>query len=188
MSNLLIRQLDPALQNRLREAAQQQGIPEAEYARALLNQALGVDAAASRADSPAGIEHIELVVDQGPKQEQSLREHTRVEYGDIKARFSSDASTKLLGLFTRYFPCDILDISVRGARIRSSKMLREQDPITLYFRYGRDEKVSIPARVVRITRDGGRGLEYGVQFRDVMPQGDLRSIICRKVIDQKFGH
>lgn len=190
MSNLLIHDVGKALKDRLQEDAIRHGRSFDEHARMLLAQALGLD---PEVGSPGrhlvpGIEHIELGVDTGPSQEKSLREHSRVEYGDIKARFSSDASTKLLGLFTRYFACDVLDISVRGARIRASKELREHEPIHVYFIPESGEKITIAGLVVRVDpRDADR-FEYGIKFLEVMPQGDLRALICRKVVEQKFSH
>ena len=203
MANLIIHEVDADLKARLRDDAARHGRSIDEHVRILLARTLdiqrsavpppepvadaaaGADAVAADTDYPE-IEHIELVVDNGPCRERSLREHTRVEYGDIKVRFSLDASTKRFGLFTRYFPCDIADISVRGARLRTTSPLRDGDPITLYFRCRSGEKVSIHARVVRVTMLEGKRFEYGVQFLEVMPQGDLRSLICRKVVDQKF--
>jgi len=184
MSNLLIHDVSKELKARLQEDALRHGRSVDEHARILLATALGLNPAVG--ENRADIEHIELVVDHSPNAAKGLREHTRVEFGDIKARFSSDASTKLLGLFTRYFSCEIADISVRGACIRSNKPLSEHESITLYFQHAGKEKITIAAKVVRARQLGAKQFEYGVQFLDVMPQGDLRSIICQKVIEQKF--
>jgi plasmid stability protein len=189
MSNLLIHDLGTDLKARLQRDAERHGRSLDEHARVLLAQALGIDAPANdlQNERMPGIEHIELAVDQGPSNDKSLREHSRVEYGDIKARFSFDASTKLLGLFTRYFACDVLDISVRGARIRCRKQLREHEAIHLYFTPVGGEKIAIAGLVIRAVSSGADRFEYGVKFSEVMPQGDLRALICRKVVEQKFG-
>lgn len=188
MSNLLIHDVDKDLKARLQADADNHGRSLDEHARVLLAQALGLDAQASHVEQQLvpGIEHIELAVDEGPSDDKSLREHTRVEYGDIKARFSSDASTKLLGLFTRYFACEVLDISVRGARIRASQQLRERESIRLYFIPEGGEKITIAGLVVRAAPRDANRFEYGVKYFEVMPQCDLRSLICRKVVEQKF--
>lgn len=188
MSNLLIHDVGKVLKDRLQEEAIRHGRSFDEHARMLLAQALGLDPEAGtvgRQQVP-GIEHIELGVDAGPSQEKSLREHSRVEYGDIRARFSADASTKLLGLFTRYFACDVLDISVRGARIGSGKQLREHESIHLYFLPEGGERITIAGLVVRAAPRAGNQFEYGIKFLEVMPQCDLRALICRKVVEQKF--
>lgn len=197
MSNLLIRDVTAELKAELQRAAELLGRSADEHARCLLIEALGLASTSRQREALASIpghpellapeiEHIELVEDQGPAAAQGLREHTRVEYGDIKARFSEDGSTKLLGLFTRYFSCDVIDISVRGARIRTSKKLREHEAITLYFSPPCGEKISIHGKVVRVMEKAAGHGDYGVQFLDVLPQGELRSIICQKVIEQKF--
>lgn len=189
MPVIQLHDLGDQLQAKLRADAARYGRTINEHARILLVQALStsdVDAGAEANAERPEIEHIELVVDKGPKEGQALREHTRIEYGDIKARFSSDGSTKLLGLFTRYFSCDIVDISVRGARIRSNKQLREFELLKLYFSYHGGEKITIAAKVVRIRPREGAKYDYGVQFLDVLPQGELRTVICEKVIEQKF--
>lgn len=189
MSNLLIHDVGKDLRTRLQEDAQRHGRSVDEHARMLLAQALGLDRASGEFELPPvpDIEHIELKVDEGPSHDKSLREHSRVEYGDIKARFSSDASTKLLGLFTRYFACDVLDISVRGARIRASKQLREHEPIHVYFIPESGEKITIAGLVVRVDARDAEHFEYGIKFLEVMPQCDLRALICRKVVEQKFA-
>jgi plasmid stability protein len=188
MSNLLIHDFGKDLRARLQRDADSHGRSLDEHARALLAQALGTvpQAGDLEQERTPGIEHIELAVDTGPSHDRSLREHTRVEYGDIKARFSFDASTRLFGLFTRYFPCDVLDISVRGARIRSGKQLREHESIHLYFIPESGEKITIAGLVIRATPREASQFEYGVKFSEVMPQGDLRAVICRKVVEQKF--
>jgi len=192
MTDLTIHEVDDALDAKLREDAARHGRTVDEHVRILLAETLALQRQAAAAPAPAvdideaEIEHIELVVDKGPSQERSLREHTRIEYGDIRARFSLDASTKRLGLFTRYFPCEIADISVRGARVRTTRPLSHGDPITLHFSTRNGEKTSIHARVVRVTALDNAHFEYGAQFIEVMPQGELRSLICRKVVEQKF--
>lgn len=187
MSNLLIHDFGKDLRDRLQRDAVAHGRSLDEHARMLLAQALGTVAHGEpEQDRTPGIEHIELAVDSGPTHDKSLREHTRVEYGDIKARFSFDASTRLFGLFTRYFPCDVLDISVRGARIRCSKQLREHESIHLYFIPRNGEKITIAGLVIRAAPRDANQFEYGVKFSEVMPQGDLRAVICRKVVEQKF--
>jgi|CXWL01.1.fsa_nt_gi plasmid stability protein len=187
MSNLLIHDFGKDLRVRLQRDADGHGRSVDEHVRVLLAQALGFDPEVSDLEHKRvpGIEHIELV-DDGRSHEKSLREHTRVEYGDIKARFSFDASTKMLGLFTRYFACDVLDISVRGARIRSHKQLREHEAILLHFIPVGGEKITIAGLVIRAALRGANQFEYGVKFSEVMPQGDLRALICRKVVEQKF--
>jgi plasmid stability protein len=185
MSNLLIHDFGKNLKDRLQADAQSHGRSVDEHARWLLTQALGLNPEAEYPRA-SGIEHIELAVDEGPTHDKSLREHTRVEYGDIKARFSADASTKLLGLFTRYFDCDVLDISVRGARISAGKQLRERESIRLYFIPDGGEKITIAGLVVRAAPREANRFDYGVKFSEVMPQCDLRALICRKVVEQKF--
>lgn len=186
MSNLLIHEVDKTLKQRLQEDAERHGRTVDEHARILLAEALGANPAGDDGEE-AGIEHIELVVDEGGQQDHRHREHTRVAYGDITARFTSDVSTKRFGLFTRYFPCTILDICVRGARIHSDQPLHKGDILTLHFTHSGGMKTAIPARVVRVTPKPGTQFDYGVQFCDVMPQCELRDLICRKVIEQKFS-
>lgn len=188
MSNLLIHDVEKDLKARLQADAESHGRSLDEHARVLLAQALGRNPAANdpEHDLVLGIEHIELAVDAGPSHDKSLREHTRVEYGDIKARFTTDASTRLLGLFTRYFDCDVLDISVRGARISASKQLRERESIRLHFIPDGGEKITIGGLVVRAAPRAANRFDYGVKFSEVMPQCDLRALICRKVVEQKF--
>lgn len=188
MTNLLIHSVDKALKARLLEDADRHRRTVDEHVQVLLASALGVDLDGGD-HGPKGepdIEHIELAIDNGPSHDKSLREHTRVEYGDIKARFSSDASTKLLGLFTRYFACEVLDISVRGARIRAGKQLKDHEAIHLYFLPEGGERITIAGLVVRADTRADDRFEYGVKFSEVMPQGDLRALICRKVVEKKF--
>lgn len=188
MSNLLIHDFDEKLKLRLQEDADQHGRSIDAHVHALLAHALGVELNGNSED-PQGefdIERIELAFDNSPCPDKRLREHSRVEYGDIKARFSSDASTKRFGLFTRYFACDVFDISVRGARIRTEKQLRDHEAIHLHFISESGEKIQISGLVVRVEAHSAGGFEYGIKFSEVMPRGDLRAVICRKVVAQKF--
>ncbi|MGH8607955.1 MAG: PilZ domain-containing protein [Gammaproteobacteria bacterium] len=132
------------------------------------------------------IEHIELKVADGPaKNDKCQREHTRVEHGEIKARFV--AKSKRLRPFTRVFPCEVMDISMGGACIQSTKRLYENETITLYFSpqgEGSDE-IPIVGEVVRATDIDKTLFQYGIQFLATIPQGELQTIICRKAIEKK---
>ncbi|MGH6635151.1 MAG: PilZ domain-containing protein [Gammaproteobacteria bacterium] len=136
------------------------------------------------------IEHIELKGADGPaKNDKFQREHTRVEHGEIKARFIVGAKPKRFRPFTRVFPCDVVDISMGGACILSPKRLYKNATITLYFSSpGNDsEEVSIASHVVRTEGMDKALFKYGIQFSGTIPQGELQTIICRKAIEQKVG-
>ncbi|MGH8610987.1 MAG: PilZ domain-containing protein [Gammaproteobacteria bacterium] len=136
------------------------------------------------------IEHIELKGADGPaKNDKSQREHTRVEHGEVKARFIVGAKPKRFRPFTRVFPCEVIDISMGGACILSTKRLCENETITLYFSAQGDgaEEVSIASEVVRTVGIDKALFKYGIQFFGTVPQGELQTIICRKAIEQKVG-
>jgi plasmid stability protein len=193
MPSLTIPDLGDALHARLQEDAARHGRSSEEHVRTLLALALAFgdprspDVAPSADHELGDIEHIELEVDEDAASDKQLRRHSRVEHGEIRARFATAASTRWFGRFVRRFPCDIVDISVHGARIRSRKPLREHEPITLFFSHVSGDRFSIAARVTRVVGGAAQGLEYGVQFRDLRAQGELHALICRKVIEQKFA-
>lgn len=190
MPSLTIPDLGDVLHARLQEDAARHGRSSEEHVRLLLSLALGEHRppdAPSHQEEPGDIEHIELEMDTGATPEKQSRKHSRVEHGDIRAWFATAASTRWFGRFVRRFPCDIVDISVHGARITSSRPLREQEPITLFFSHVGGDRFSIAARVTRVVGGGTRALEYGVQFLDMRAQGELHALICRKVIEQKFA-
>ncbi|MGH8643463.1 MAG: PilZ domain-containing protein [Gammaproteobacteria bacterium] len=138
------------------------------------------------------IEHIELRGADVPpvaKNDRSQREHTRVEHGDIKARFVVGAKPKRFRPFTRVFPCEVVDISIGGACIETTKRLYSNERITLYLspKGGEGEEVPIVGELVRIAEVGKTHFRYEVQFSGTIPQGELQTIICRKAIEQKVG-
>lgn len=136
------------------------------------------------------IEHIELKGGDGPaKNDKFQREHTRVEHGEIKARFTVGAKPKRFRPFTRVFSCEVVDISMGGACILSTKRLYKNETITLYFSFPGDdsEEVSIASQVVRTTGVDEALFKYGIQFFGTIPQGKLQTVICRKAIEQKVG-
>ncbi len=136
------------------------------------------------------IEHIELKGADGPaKNDKSQREHTRVEHGEIKARFIVGAKPKRFRPFTRVFPCEVIDISMGGACIVSTKRLYKNETLTLYFSSPGDdsEEVAIASEVVRTAGIDKALFKYGIQFFGTIPQGELQTIICRKAIEQKVG-
>ncbi|MGH8659407.1 MAG: PilZ domain-containing protein [Gammaproteobacteria bacterium] len=136
------------------------------------------------------IEHIELKGADGPaKNDKFQREHTRIKHGEIKARFIVGAKPKRFRPFTRVFPCEVVDISMGGACILSTKRLYKNETITLYF-YSRgddSEKVCIFGEVVRTAGIDKALFEYGIRFFGTLPQGELQTIICRRAIEQKVG-
>ncbi len=132
------------------------------------------------------IEHIELKVADGPaKNDRCQREHTRVEYGNIKAQFMVGTKPKRFRPFTRVFPCEAVDISMGGACIQSTKRLYKNETITLYFSPHGGEEVTIAGEVVRTTGIGKALFKYGIQFFGTIPQGELQTIICRRAIEKK---
>lgn len=191
MPSLTIPDLGDDLHARLQEDAARQGRSCEEHVRILLSLALDDGAEADPAppaeDELGDIEHIELEMDAEPAAGKQHRKHARVEHGEIRARFATVASTRWFGRFVKRVPCDIIDISVHGARIRSRKPLRENEPITLFLRHVAGDRFSLAARVTRVVGGGAEALEYGVQFRDMRAQGELHALICRKVIEQKFA-
>ncbi|MGH8655951.1 MAG: PilZ domain-containing protein, partial [Gammaproteobacteria bacterium] len=132
------------------------------------------------------IEHIELkVADEPAKNDRCQREHTRVEYGNIKVQFMVGTKPKRFRPFTRVFPCEAVDISMGGACIQSTKRLYKNETITLYFSPHGGEEVTIAGEVVRTTGIGKALFKYGIQFFGTIPQGELQTIICRRAVEKK---
>ena len=202
MPDLVIQKLGDGLKSRLYEDAGLHGRPIDEHVRVLLAAALDLELSPTQAESEqafavehfdaayfeadGGVEHIEMVAGENTNQDAPQRGITRVEHRDITARFRPAASGWRRGGLRRFHPCEIADISLRGARIRSCRQLREGEVITLDLRHRDGDTGAIEARIVRVTVLGDTRYEYGVRFLETMPK-NLHAAICRKVIDQRFA-
>ncbi|MGH8594605.1 MAG: PilZ domain-containing protein [Gammaproteobacteria bacterium] len=153
-------------------------------------------------DSP--IEHIELKGNDSTtehielkgalslaKNDKCQREHMRVKQANIEARFIIGVRPKRFRPFTRVFPCQIVNISMGGVCIETTKDLYKDETIVLYFSHHGAEKtdeVPIVGRIVRTTMPRKTFFNTGSNS----PRR-YRRVICKpsfvaRQIAKKVGH
>jgi len=102
-------------------------------------------------------------------------------------RFPADASVDFLHAgSTQRMLAQLVDVSVRGARVVTATPLAKSQVIDLRFpQVGTAHRLAVAGRVVW-TRDGAAGLEHGVQFRSRDHTGVCRAkeIVRRHVLNQ----
>lgn len=100
----------------------------------------------------------------------------RYRRNDIKAKL------KLRGLFSsREMPVELLDISSKGAAIRSDEKLKLKKRVILSVQFTDQKSFNIDAKVVHV-QDASR---YGLKFERY--QGDLAEHLLETQTDLEFG-